>query len=172
MAAPTLLHVLVCEFCCRSVWFLYRLDLMVLFFYFLKESTPAAFHLRFESLDGGVSRASSDFFLEADFLLASFCFSSGSYRALLTNRAAAPLSRRAAFFFSVISFTLFMHILILSWKKAYQDILHTRKNWSCEEVQQRKHSYQFLFDPVLPRIYSLCDQIHWEQKDKMCNIIK
>lgn len=157
MTAPTLPRACVCVFCCRSAWFFfYRNNLN------LKESTPA-FHLRFESFDGGVSRASSDFFFEADFLLASF--SSGSYRAPLTNRAAAPLSRRAAFFFSVISLTLFMHILILSWKSIQNNF-----NTHTEEMRlwRRKHSYQFLFDSVLPRIYSLCDQIHWEQKNPKC----
>lgn len=95
---------------CWPVWFYTdKVSLKI-----LKRTTPLAeVHLRFDCFGGGVLLDPSDFFFEADFRPVSF--SSGSYRALLRNRAAAPLSRRAAFFFSVISFTLFMHILILSW---------------------------------------------------------
>lgn len=72
-------------------------------------TAPSLLHLCLGRFDCVVSDVvSAAFFLEA--------LSLGSYIAFLRKRAAAPLSRRAAFFLSVISFTLFMYVLIRSWR--------------------------------------------------------
>lgn len=103
-------------------------------------------YLRLKTLDGGVLSAASAAFFDLIFFLESF--SSGSYSAFLTKREAAPLSKRAAFFLSVSSFTLFMHDLMRSWTTKNYRLDTTQINRQCKNVLRGSMEDRYIPIPV------------------------